>query len=162
VEACAILASRGLHFDCQIIGTGPLEADLRAQIERLGLQTRVELIGPRPQSEVIKYVRSSALLAAPYIVGTNGDRDGLPNVLFEAMALGTPCVSTDVTGVPEILHDGETGLMVPQHDPAALAAAIERLLTNPALRVQLATDARRLIEAEFDIHRNAARRRAIF
>ena len=78
------------------------------------------------------------------------------------MALGTPCISTNVTGIPEVVRDGETGLMVPQCDPEALAAAIERLLTNPALRVQLATQARRLIEAEFDIRRNAARRRALF
>ena len=96
------------------------------------------------------------------MVGTDGDRDGLPNILFEAMALGTPCVSTDVTGIPEVVRDGETGLIVPQHDPEALAAALERLLTNPALRVQLATQARHLIEAEFDIRRNAARRRVLF
>ena len=78
------------------------------------------------------------------------------------MALGTPCVSTDVTGIPEVLHDGDTGLMVPQRDPLSLANAIDRLLTDPGLRVRLATSARRLIESEFDIHQNAARRRAIF
>ncbi len=162
VEACDILTRRGCHFDCQIIGTGPLEADLRLQIERLGLQARVKLIGPRPQSEVIKYVQSAAVFPAPCVVGTDGNRDGLPTVLPEAMALGTPCVSTDVTGIPEVLHDGGTGLLVPQHDPTALAAAIERLLVDPALRVQLATRARRLIEAEFDIQRNSAHLRSIF
>jgi glycosyltransferase involved in cell wall biosynthesis len=78
------------------------------------------------------------------------------------MALGTPCVSTDVTGIPEVLHDGKTGLMVPQRDPAALADAIERLLADPELRVGLAGRARRLVEAEFDVHRNAARLREAF
>ena len=111
---------------------------------------------------MITAIQGAAVLAAPCVVGTDGDRDGLPNILFEAMALGTPCVSTDVTGIPEVVRDGETGLIVPQHDPEALAAALERLLTNPALRVQLATQARHLIEAEFDIRRNAARRRALF
>jgi len=162
IEACATLARRGCHFNCYIIGTGPLETDLRGQIERLNLQTRVELIGPRPQSEVFKYIQGAAVLVAPCVVGTDGNRDGLPTVLLEAMALGTPCVSTDVTGIPEVLHDGETGLFVPQHDPTALAAAIEQLLTDPILRVQLASRARRLIEAEFDIHRNSAHHRAIF
>lgn len=162
IEACATLTRRGCHFNCYIIGTGPLETDLRGQIERLGLQGRVELIGPRPQSEVIKYVQSAAVFAAPCVVGTDGNRDGLPTVLPEAMALGTPCVSTDVTGIPEVLNDGETGLLVPQHDPTALAAAMERLLADPALRVQLATRARRLIEAEFDIHHNSDHIRAIF
>jgi len=162
IDACGILARRGCPFSCRIVGAGLLEADLRAHIKHLGLQAQVELISPRPQSEVITAIQGAAVLAAPCVVGTDGDRDGLPNILFEAMALGTPCVSTDVTGIPEVVRDGETGLIVPQHDSAALAAALERLLTNPALRVQLATQARHLIEAEFDIRRNAARRRALF
>jgi colanic acid/amylovoran biosynthesis glycosyltransferase len=162
VEACAILRESGCDFTCQIIGAGGLEADLRRQIEARGLHGRVELMGPRPQNEVIRQMRSAAVFTLPCIVADDGDRDGLPNVLFESMALGTPCVSTDVTGIPEILHDGETGLMVPQRDPVALAAALERLLTDPALRLSLSAGARRLIEAEFDVRRNAAKRRALF
>jgi colanic acid/amylovoran biosynthesis glycosyltransferase len=95
-------------------------------------------------------------------VGVDGNRDGLPTVLLEAMALGTPCVSTSVTGIPEVINDGVTGLMVPQRDPAALAVAIESLLEDPDLRVRLAGRARRLVEAEFDAHRNAAHLRDIF
>jgi glycosyltransferase involved in cell wall biosynthesis len=162
IEACAILARRGCDFTCRIIGAGGLEADLRRKIEEQGLHSRVELMGPRPQNEVIRQMRSAAVFTLPCIIANDGDRDGLPNVLFESMALGTPCVSTDVTGIPEILHDGETGLMVPQRDPAALAEALERLLTDPALRVNLSVGARRLIEAEFDVRRSAAKRRAIF
>ena len=100
--------------------------------------------------------------AAPCVVGEDGNRDGLPTVLLEAMALGTPCVSTGVTGIPEIIRDGETGLLVPQHDPEALAAALERLLTSPRLAAGLAANARRLIEEEFDVDRNAARQRELF
>jgi len=162
IEACAILADGGAHFSCQIIGVGELEADLEAQIERLGLQAFVELLGPRSQSEVIKHIQAAAVLAAPCVVGHDNNRDGLPTVLLEAMALGTPCVSTDVTGIPEVLHDGETGLRVSQRDPAALAAALKRLLADSALRVRLAEQARRLIEAEFDSRRNTAHLRAIF
>jgi glycosyltransferase involved in cell wall biosynthesis len=162
IDACALLANRGCRFDCQIVGTGELEASLRTKVERLRLQARVELTGPRPQNEVFQHIQSAAVFAAPCVVGRDGNRDGLPTVLLEAMALGTPCVSTDVTGIPEVLHPHGTGLMVPQHDPAALAAAIERLLGDPVLRVQLATQARRLIEAEFDIHRNTVHLRALF
>jgi glycosyltransferase involved in cell wall biosynthesis len=162
IEACAMLAGRGRPFGCRIIGAGPLETEFRAHIERLGLHTIVELIGPRPQCEIIQHIQQAAVLAAPCVVGADGNRDGLPTVLLEAMALGTPCVSTDVTGIPEVLHHGETGLMVPQHEPVMLAAALEQLLTNPALRERLAAQARRLIEAEFDIHHNSARLRAIF
>jgi colanic acid/amylovoran biosynthesis glycosyltransferase len=162
IEACALLAGRGRDFRCQIVGTGSLESHLRARIGQLGLQAKVELAGPRSESEVMKLIQRAAVLTLPCVIGMDGDRDGLPTVLLEAMALGTPCVSTDVTGIPEVVRDGETGLMVPQHEPAALAEAIEGLLGNSRLRVQLAGQARRLIEAEFDLRRNVARLRAAF
>ncbi|MBI3966345.1 MAG: glycosyltransferase [Chloroflexi bacterium] len=162
VAACAILVERGCQFVCQIVGTGPLEPELRAQIEALGLQAVVELVGPRPQAEVVELVRRGAVLAAPCTVGRDSNRDGLPTVLLEAMAVGTPCVSTDVTGIPEVVRDGETGLMVPPGDRAALAVALERLLDDPDLRVALAARARRLIETSFDVHRNTAVLRRIF
>jgi glycosyltransferase involved in cell wall biosynthesis len=162
VEACALLARRGLPFRCRIIGAGGLRADLQEQAERLGLGGRVELVGPLPQGEVIREMQQAAALAAPCVVAADGDRDGLPNVIQEALALGTPVVTTDVTGIPEVVRDGQTGLQVPQRDPVALADALARLLTNPDLRVRLATAGRRLIEAEFDIRRNTERRRAMF
>jgi glycosyltransferase involved in cell wall biosynthesis len=162
IDACALLARRGRPFACRIIGTGALEGELRARIGGLGLQAQVELVGPRPQNEIIEEMRGAAALAAPCVVCPDGDRDGLPNVIQEALALGTPVVSTDVTGIPEVVRDGQTGLLVPQHDPAALAAALERLLTDPELRVELAARARRFMEAEFNIHHNTARRRALF
>ena len=162
VAACALLRDRGLAYRCDIVGTGPLELALRALMQRCGLEDRVQLLGLRPRSEVVAHIRDAAVLAAPCVIGSDGDRDGLPTVLLEAMALGTPCVSTDVTGIPELLQGDESGLVVPQHDPAALAAALERLLTDPALRVRLATCARRRVEAEFDIRRTAGQLRAVF
>jgi glycosyltransferase involved in cell wall biosynthesis len=162
IDACALLAERGRLFRCRLIGAGTLKDELRARIRRLGLESRIDMIGARPQREVIQEVQNAAVLAAPCVVGQDGDRDGLPNVIQEALALGTPVVSTDVTGIPELIQDGHTGLMVPQHDPPALAAALDRLLMDPALRVKLASQARRLIEAEFNIRRNTMLRRAIF
>src|SRR5690606_12661002 len=128
IDACAIMADRGVDFNCRIVGTGELEAELREQIARLGVEQHIELTGPRPQREVIDLIQNAAVFAAPCVNGSDGNRDGLPTVLLESMALGTPAVSTDVTGIPEILRDGETGLMVPQHDAHALATALERLL----------------------------------
>jgi glycosyltransferase involved in cell wall biosynthesis len=162
IEACSILASSGRRFHCAIIGEGPLELDLRRQVEKLGLQGIVELAGPRPQIEVKQLVQSAAVCAAPCVLGSDGNRDGLPTVLIEAMALGTPCIATDVTGIPEVLIDGETGLLVRQNDPGMLAAAIERLLEDSELRVRLASRSRRLVESNFDIHKNAAQLRRIF
>ncbi len=162
VDACAILRDRGIAFRCEIIGTGPLELALQALVQRRSLEGRVQLLGPRPRCDVIEHIRSAAVLAAPCVVASDGDRDGLPTVLLEAMALGTPCVATDVTAIPELLNPGEAGLVVPEHDPAALAVALERLLTDPTLRERAATHARRRMEADFDIRRTAARLRAIF
>jgi glycosyltransferase involved in cell wall biosynthesis len=162
VDACRILAERGCDFGCEIVGAGPLESELRARIDRLELSERVELTGPRPQNRVKEHLCAAAVFAAPCVVGSDGNRDGLPTVLLEAMALGTPCISTDVTGIPEVLRDGKTGRLVPQHDPEALAAALERMLADPVERVGLARRARALIESEFDVRRNAARLREMF
>jgi glycosyltransferase involved in cell wall biosynthesis len=162
IEACAALAARGRDFGCRIIGAGSLRAALEEQVQRCRLQDRVKLTGPRPQNEVAREIQAAAVLAAPCIVAEDGDRDGLPNVIQEALALGTPVVTTDVTGIPEVVRDGARGLLVPQRAPAALADALDRLLAGPELRVRLAEEARRFMETEFDIHRNTARRRAVF
>lgn len=162
VAACAFMADTGRDFECVIVGTGELEEQLRRQIGECGLTARVKLLGPRPQREVIELMGGAAVFAAPCVVGADGNRDGLPTVLLESMALGTPCVSTDVTGIPEVVRDGHTGVIVPQHDAASLAVALGRLLDDGSERERLATEARRLIEEEFDIHRNAARQREVF
>lgn len=162
VDACAILERTGRPFTCHIIGAGPLEADLRDQIHRLGLASRVSLLGPRPRAEVVRCLREAAVFAAPCVVAQDGDRDGLPTVLLEAMATGTPSVATGATGIPEIIQNDSTGLLVPEHDAAALAAALERLLGDADLRVRLATAGRALIERSFDAQRNAERLRNLF
>lgn len=160
--ACALLAAADTPIPCEIIGAGPLEADLRAQIETLGVGEWVTLRGPQPQHIVKAAVQEAAGFVAPCVVGSDGNRDGLPTVLLEAMALGTPTISTDVTGIPEILAHEQTGLMVAQHDAAGLAAAMLRLVEDGDLRVRLAEAARTRIEADFDIRRNAAQIRNLY
>jgi len=162
LNACALLAARGERFRCLVVGTGELAGALRRQVRALGLEGCVELVGPRPQGEVVSLIREASAFAAPCVVAEDGNRDGLPTVLLEAMALGTPCVSTDVTGIPEVLRHKETGLRVPQRDPVALADALARLLNDGALRARLARGARALIEREFDVTKNAARLRELF
>ena len=162
VDACALLERDQLDFRCRIIGSGKLQADLLAQINRLGLENKVLLLGPVRQAEVAKEMHQAAVLAAPCIVASDGDRDGLPNVIQEALALGLPVIATDVTGIPEVVHHEKTGLQVPQRDPQVLAAAIRKLLRDPALRVRLATGGRRLIEADFDNRHTSKCRRAMY
>lgn len=162
IDACALLRDRGRNFTCQIVGCGDCEAALQAQIMRHDLRAWVQLPGPRPQREVAAIVQGAAVFVAPCVVGADGNRDGLPTVLLEAMALGTPCVATDVTGIPEVVADGSTGLLVGQRDPHALAAAIERLLDDQDLGRQLAAAARQRIERNFNIGANSAALRALF
>lgn len=159
IDALALL---GPGTRCVIAGGGPLLADLQAQADRLGVAERVQFLGAVEPAQVLRWMRRAAVLAAPCIVGADGDRDGLPTVLLEAMALGTPCVSTDVTGIPELVRDGATGLLVAQRAPVALAAALQRLIDGPDLRLRLALAARDLTAAEFDIHVNTARLRERF
>lgn len=162
LDACARLQEREVDFRCAIIGTGELEASLRAQVKHLGLEGIVELQGARPQNDVMRVVRESAVLAAPCVIGDDGNRDGLPTVLLEAMALGTPCVATDVTGIPEVVQHEQTGLLVPQNDPIALANALQQILDDEHLSQRLAENARRLLEERFDVQRNARQLRQLF
>lgn len=162
IEACAEVVERLPEARCEIIGVGVLEDELRAQIDRLGLRDSVILPGPQPQGEVRAKLRQASVLAAPCVLASDGDRDGLPTVLLEAMAIGTPVVSTDITGIPEVLEDGVTGLAVPQKDPSALAAACLRLLEGAELRKTLSVHARQLIEDRFDIRQNSRELRDLF
>lgn len=156
IKACALLRERGLNFRAELIGKGPLEPALKAQIAALDLQRHVMLAGPQPQDAVVAAYRRADVFALPCVVAADGNRDGLPTVLLEAMAMRLPVVSTALTGIPEIVDDGENGLLVPPNDPAALADALGRLLRDPALRGRLGDAARRKVLREFDLRTNAA------
>lgn len=155
IEACRLLRERGLDFLCAIIGEGPLEETLRAQIESAGLTNRVTLTGPLPQSAVIERLARSALFALPCVAETGGGMDNLPTVVMEAMAAGLAVVSTPVAGVPEMIEDSVTGLLVSEHDPLALAEALSRLLQNPEMAQSLGKAGRQRAAELFSIERSA-------
>ena len=162
IDACSRLRDRGRTFRCEIIGDGDQRDSLMRQIRELELGRFVMLTGGLPQVEVIRRVQQAALVAAPCVVGEDGNRDGMPTVLLEAMALGTPCVATDVTGIPEIIVNDETGIVIPQHSPDLLAQGMERLFDEEETRLSFAHAARARIERDFDIHLNAQRQRQLF
>lgn len=162
IEACALLRDRGVAFECALIGGGELTGALRMLIDTHSLQSQVWLRGELPQQAVIAQVRAASVLAAPCVVAADNDRDGLPTVLTEALALGTPCVSTDVTGIPELIRHDETGLIVKQRNATGLAVALQRLLDDADLRERLSVAGRALIEQNFDATRNAAALRGIW
>jgi glycosyltransferase involved in cell wall biosynthesis len=150
LDAAAMMRDRGIRFRAEIIGEGPLRAAIGRQIRALKLDGVVALEGMLIDEEVrAAYHRASCVVLASRIA-SNGDRDGIPNTLAEAMACGVPVISTRLPSIEEIITDGETGLLVPPDDPAALAAAIERLLVDPEERRRLAGCARARIETAFD------------
>ncbi|NIA69677.1 colanic acid biosynthesis glycosyltransferase WcaL [Pelagibius litoralis] len=162
IEACRILRDRGQLFDCLILGDGPLRTQLEAQIDRLGLTDVVRLGGSLPQERLIAEMQTGAVVTLPCIVSESGDRDGLPTVLLEAMALGLPVVTTTVSGGPEIVVESETGHLCPPGNPAALAAALESLLVNPLRAAQMGAAGRGRAERLFDLERNVASLRVLF
>ncbi|EHD22210.1 MULTISPECIES: glycosyltransferase [Brenneria] len=162
IDALSLLDKRGEDFHCRLIGGGPLLDPLRTRINAAGLARRVTLEGALPQAEIIAAMRQAAVVAAPCVISHDGDRDGLPTVLLEAMALGTPVISTRVAGIPELVIDGETGLCVAPRDPAALADAIAALLAAPDIQRRLSRQARALIERDYDIDANSGVLRDIF
>jgi glycosyltransferase involved in cell wall biosynthesis len=161
IHACRRLAA-GVVFRCDIVGKGPLEDELSALVARLDLTRRIRLLGPLPRERLVELYPRAAVVAAPCVVGADGNRDGLPTVLIEAMAVGVPVVATPVTGIPELVEDGVTGLLVQEGDPDALAHALERLLADEALAQDLAAAARRRVEERFDLGHNVARLRQLF
>ncbi len=132
VAACALLRDRNVDFDCQIVGEGPLEGELRAAIDRANLRERVALTGPKSLAEVAALLDTARVFALPCVVEADGGMDNLPTVIAEAMAAGLPVVSTTLAGVPEMVIDGKTGLLVPPRSPEKLAEALARMLTEPA------------------------------
>jgi colanic acid/amylovoran biosynthesis glycosyltransferase len=155
VDAVGLLRDRGRPIRLDLIGGGPEEQALRARVAALDLEDRVTFHGPLTQSETRDRVREAAVLAAPCVVGLDGNRDGLPTVILESLALGTPVVSTPVTGIPEAILHGRTGLLVPEGDAVALAEALDRLVADAALRCGLAEQGRRHVEEHFDTRKNS-------
>ena len=162
LAAADILRRRGSSFRVEIIGTGPLKPTLEAEVMRCGLEDVVTFLGAQPQEEVHRAYRRATIFALPCIVTSEGDRDGIPTVLLEAMASGIPVVSTAVSGIPELIDSGHDGLLVGPHDPGMLADALGLLLADAELRDRLAQVARRTIETQFAIDRSAQQLLALF
>lgn len=154
VEACRLLADRGCEFETVIIGDGPLRTDLENRIRELRLTDRVSIHGPQPHDEVIEWYRRAAIFTLPAVQGADGDRDGIPNVILEAMAMALPVVATDHSGIPEAVLDGQTGLLAPPADPNSLADRLDLLLHDPGMRKRFGERGRQLVSRNFDVERN--------
>jgi glycosyltransferase involved in cell wall biosynthesis len=146
-----VLAERNVEFRLDIVGDGAERPVLLGLVERLGLSDRVKLLPGRPQPELLEfYARAACFVLAP-AVQADGDRDGVPNVILEAMACGVPTVATAISGIPEVIQDGRTGLLVPSGDRTALADVLQLLLAAPERAQQLGDAGRVAVHSEFDL-----------
>jgi glycosyltransferase involved in cell wall biosynthesis len=157
LPALAELQRRGIAFDSTIIGEGEELQRLEARRDALGLHDRVRFAGAQPNTRVREAMAEATLMVMPCVVTSEGNADGIPNVLTEAMASGLPVISTRVSGIPELIDDGVSGRLVEPRDPLALADAIAQMLADPALRERCAEAGRAKVECEFDVRNEAGR-----
>src|SRR5882724_4492312 len=156
IDACAKLAHRRIDFVCDVIGNGPLRETLQAKIEQLDLSSRVNLLGSLSQSAVLEKLQAADIFALASTTDAQGATDVFPTVILEAMASARPVVSTRLAGIPELVVDGQTGVLALPGDSTALAHALEQLLRDPELRLRFGGAGRARIEQHFRIEQTVA------
>ena len=156
IDACAELARRRIDFVCDIIGDGPLRETLQAKIEQLDLSSRVNSLGSLSQSAVFGKLQAADIFTLASTTDAQGATDVFPTVILEAMASARPVVSTHLAGIPELVVDGQTGILAPPGDSTALARALEQLLRDPELRLRFGHAGRARIEQHFRIEQTVA------
>jgi glycosyltransferase involved in cell wall biosynthesis len=162
ISACRLLQPRGRDFVCEIIGEGPLGPALQAQIAMEGLEARVKLAGPQTQAQIALRLAHATIFVLPCTREESGGMDNLPTVIMEAMAAGLPVVSTPLAGVPEMVENNFNGILVPEHDPEAVCAAIEYLIANPEQARRFGDRGRQIAREKFSIERSAQALCALF
>lgn len=155
LEACRLLKDRGYKFRCEIVGEGPLRNRLQEQIRQLDLENTVTLCGALPHAAVIEKYEQATVFTLPCVLSADGDRDGIPNVILEAMAMELPVISTRHSGIPEVIEDGVNGILVPPAQAEALAKALARLLDDPEGRLKYGKKGRETIMKTFAVEPNA-------
>jgi len=156
-EACQLLKEQGYDFKCEIIGEGPLHNSLQTEIERLGLKDTVVLLGAQAHQNVIRKYEEAQVFVLPAVPGSDGDRDGIPNVILEALAMELPVISTQHSGIPEVIESGVNGLLVPVEDANSLAKAIAEVLDNPTLGRSFGERGRKKVMEGFSIDANVGK-----
>jgi glycosyltransferase involved in cell wall biosynthesis len=154
IRAAQLLKKRGRSFELRFIGDGPERRELRALVSALGLDGNVRFLGARPNAEVFHELIGAQVLVVPSARTPDGDMDGLPNVVLEAMSMARPVVGSRLSGIPEAVTHGETGLLAEPENPAELARQIEILFDDPGLARRLGRQARERVPATFDVNQN--------
>lgn len=150
LEACKLLRERGISFECRLIGTYELENFIQQMIDRLQLENSVFIIGPQSGPKVKEHMRSSDVVVLPSIRTSKGHREGIPMVLMEGMASGRPVVASRISGIPELVEDGVSGLLCTPKAVHELADALEQLAKSPLLRLKMGKAGRKKVAKDFN------------
>jgi glycosyltransferase involved in cell wall biosynthesis len=161
-EALFLVKKRGERFECAIYGDGPLRQQLQEWIEKHDMTDEIRLYGDRTQQELISAYQNANLFILTPIETADGDRDGIPNVLVEAMAVGLPVVTTAVAGIPELVEHDCNGLLYQPHDVEGISSGIVDLLCNPERRRQFGSAASKKVKEQFDVAQAAQRLKTLF
>ena len=156
LDALAALPEN-LHWQLTHIGAGPLIKSCQQHAAKLGIDARINWLGAQSQQAVIAQYRAADLFVLNCQIAADGDRDGLPNVIVEAQSQALAVLSTDISGVPELIANESNGILVPANNPAALATALTRLISDPKLRHQLGTEGKKIVHERFDMQQNFQR-----
>jgi glycosyltransferase involved in cell wall biosynthesis len=156
IDACAHLRDAGVPFRCLLVGDGEDRPAIEAQVTRLELGEQITLLGRRPRDEVSRLVADADVMVLPSIITQAGKMEGIPVALMEALATELPVVATAISGVPELIEDGVTGLLAPERDSRALAAALQRLWNDPEAGRRMAAAGRERVLREFNLIENSA------
>lgn len=162
IQACQQLKQQGHKFQCDIVGYGLLEGELAQLIADLDVADVVSLAGKMTQDELVKVYQRASIFVLPCQVMENGDRDGIPNVLLEAMAMEIPVVSTDISGIGELVESDKNGFLIPEKNTPAIAEALGKLLAQPALGEQFGKAGRERVLQQFSLERNVGEIRELF
>ena len=154
IRACALVAEHGKSFRCEIIGEGPLENDLRDEIEQRDLKRYVILPGAKPQSQLRRGLAAANVFVLPSVIDPDGGMDNLPTVIMEAMATGLPVVSTNIGGIPEMVIENETGFLVQPGDAVAMADAINKIIGDTSVARRLGQSGYERARTLFSIDKN--------
>ncbi len=154
LEACARLRHTGFAFHCVVVGPGADEHELLSLRNGLGIADIVEFIGPVSEDDLVLLYSRADVVALPCVVDRRGDHDGIPNALIEAMAMEVATITTGVGGIPELVCDGDNGILVPERNTAELASAIASLLSDNRRRLYLASRGRATVLERFDVRSN--------
>ena len=156
LEACRFLQERGHNFECHFVGDGPDRKSLNELVNQAGLSDKVRFHGRLTRDEIARLLVDADVLTVPSVPTRDGRREGIPVVLMEAMGSGVPVIASNLSGIPELVNDQQTGMLVAPRDAKSIADALERYIQDPALRRRFGNAGRAKVVEEFDLNKNAA------